>query len=675
MVKTLTRKFKVETIWPELINKRVQQIDSHLKEIQFFNQGGSLLAKGSLKRQVKYIDSGGKIRKTEDKLQFEVIIGPALSEPLPYLTPELKSDYFIFQPRRLGENHALLEQGFTLVIKELEITAGAASPFTILTDQIISKGKGENFYSFQTNLKRDSRPKKFNGKLVFERSKPPVVTGTITGVIVYRNSHQILKEQEVSHSFSFLIDSVPKETEGELIINGTIIEVDWILPSGGQGWMAELKFDYCWSLSTRKELIVLGWTERDGHSNPRIRANLLIKEERLQFPKSIRIENDQMGPFEVEPEIKLLDWRRIGSGLLINAKLNYDLFLPDATGMEKYRSVFFETEELVEGFFDNIDDHDLTLILEPKLTIGKRTYNGTSFLIDNILGLTAKLYQPRVICLAQENNLTEISGLTPLSEKKLPLLSEAMLNLGHPPRRIIQVRNRLLQTNPSIKKGWFNLSGVMEVAVIYHDHYNQYREEYFRLIFQKSYCWEGINDTDEYQIDLDSKLEYDSYQLESNQLLYKYLWGFSASIFHKQCLKVAVSSVNASIPKLEASQLPLQQSVQELTIQGEVPLKFGNPREIAVGRGIITEFNWRNALNAVFVEGKIKGEIEYWDEDGFLRREIVDFSFWRFLTKAKLIEEDAVLVPTLRRFNYYPLRPWPWLKGTVRYEVHIEINI
>lgn len=673
MVKTLTSKFKVETVWPELINKRIQQIDSRLKEIQFFNQGDSLLAKGSLRRQVKYEDSSGRLRKTEDKLQFEVIIGAALPEPLPYFSPELKSDYFIFQPRRLGENHASLEQGFILTVTEFEADIEDPGAYTILASEIVGKGKEETVYCFPLDLKRDCRPKAFNGNLIFERGKPPVITGTISGVITYRNSRQILKELEVNHSFSVLPDSAPKGSGGELIATGIISGVDWIPPSGGQGWLAEFKLDYNWNLSVNKELTVLGKTEPFPSASG-IKAKLLIGEQQLQFTKSFKAESDNDERIEAESEIQLLTWRRLGSGLLISAVLNFGLFQPDVTGMEKYRVLNFDIEELTEGFFDDINSPDLTLELEPKNTIVKTITDGSWIVIDSIVDINVKVYQPRLIYLTQENTVTEINGLIPATEQSFALLNETMLDFGHPPQRIIKVCNRLLQTNPSTKKGWLNLSGITELEVIYLDRQNQYREENFRLFFQKSFCWEGIKANSEYQIDLSSTLEYDSYRIQGNRFFYKYLWNFSAAAFVKQTVKVGVSPGKRHITPLDTLTLPIPITIEELSFKGEIPLNFGNPKEISSGRGLITEFNWRNALNAVLVEGKIKGEIEYWDESGFLRRETVSFSFWRFLTQSQFGAAGSILVPTLRRFNYVPLKPWPWGRGAVSYEVEIEIT-
>ncbi len=675
MVKTLTSKFKVETAWPELVNKRIQQIDTHLKEIQFLNQGGSLLAKGSLKRQVKYIDSDGKFRKTEDKLQFEVIIGAAVPEPLPFFTPELRSDYFIFQPRQLGEDQASLEQGFTLIISQYEVVNQETCPFTILTDLVTGKGKGETLYTLPVNLKKDTQPKKFIGTIEFDRCKPPIITGRIIGAIIYRNSHHILKEQEINGSFSFLIDPALKGIDGELIVNGAIIAIDWLFLSRGESWLMDIKLDYNWESVVREELTVWGRVASVGHSELKIKVDLLVKEEPLQFPKSFRVEEDEAGPFEVEPEIKLLNWKRIGCTLLISAVLHFHLYIPDNSGMEKYRTLTFETEELVEGFFERVDEQlNLILDLDSNLGLEKIIYAGPFFLIEAILRLKVKLYQPQVIALIPQNAATEIIGLVPVAEGNFPLLSETQLNLAYPLGKIIKIQQRLSQINSTIKKGLLNLNGASDATVAYLDRQNRYHEESFSLIFQKSYFWEGVKGDGVYKIDLDSKLEHDSFKLENNRLLYKYLWNFTASAYIKRIVKVAISSVKNSTTTSGVFQTKPQNISQEISIQGEIPLQFGNPREIAASRALIAEFSWRNALNAVLVEGRINSEIEYWDEDGFLRRERVEFPFWAFLNRPKFTGVEPILTPRLRRLEYFPLKTWPWRKGSVRYEVEIEIN-
>lgn len=674
MVKTLTSKFKVETVWPELVNKRIHQIDSYLKEIQFLNQDGSLLAKGSFKRQIKYVDPNGKFRKTEDRLQFEVVIGPELPEPLPFFTSELKADYYIFQPRRLGENHALLEQGFTLIVNELEAINQPYRPFTILTDLVTAKGKGETVCSLPVNLKRDFKPKRFDGGLVFDRVKPPVVTGKVFGVVVYRNSHNILKEQEVNLSFSFLINAGPKASTGELVVNGSIAAVDWVLPSCGQGWKMELKLNYDWELVVCQEVTVFGEAGSTTHSGPMIKADVLVKEEFFQFPQIFKVEGE-VGPFEVEPEIKRFNWKRIGSALSISAGISYELYLPDASGIEKNRTLYFECEELVEYFFKNFENiPDFDLKCKPNLDLQKIVYEQGSFLIEAILRVTVKMYRTQVVSLAQDNATTEINGLVPVSESNFAFLAENRLNLSHPPLKIVKVRNELSRIDPTLKKGWLNLYGLSEVTVVYLDRLKQYREETFRLNFYKNYYWDVVKDDQDYQIDLRPKLEYDSFKLEGNQLLYKYLWDFFITASIKRRVLAAVVGTEKSQSPMTSLELKPDNAVEEFTIQGEVTLEFSNAREIATSRALITEFNWRKALNAILVEGRINGEVEYWDGEGYLRKEKLELEFWTFLNQPQPIEGGSILVPRLRSFRYSPLNPWPWRKGALHYEMDIEIN-
>lgn len=675
MVKTLASKFKVETVWPELVNKRIHQIDSHLKEIQFLNQGGSLVAKGSFKRQVKYIDSSGKFRKTEDKLQFEVVMGAEFPEPLPFFTPELKTDYFIFQPRRLGEDQALLEQGFTLIINEVEAINQQSRPVMILTDIIAAKGKGETVSSLQLNLKRDSRPKKFNGVIAFDRVKPPVVTGKITGIVIYSNSHNILKEQELNCSFSFLINPDEKASEGELVVNGTITEVGWVPPTYGQGWKIELKLNYEWELVIRQELPVCEGADGAVDYNPKIKADLLLKEEHFLFPQVLKAEGIiGAGPFEIESQIKRINWKPVGSGLSISAVLSFDLYLPDASGIEKLQTFDFAIEELVENFFVNFGDwRKLTLICEPILDFQKANYNQAVFTIEAALKVNVKTYQSRVISLPRDNAGTEIIGLALVAENSFAFLSETKFKLSHPLWRTIEVRNQLSQINSSLKKGWLNLYGLSEVAVVYLDRYHQYREETFSLSFHKNNYWEAVNDDQTYQVDLSPRLEFDTFKNEGDSLLYKYLWNFQAVAFVKRRISVAVSKEIQS-PNFQVSRPIPKSHLEELSIEGEVRLELGNPREIATSRALITEFSWRNALNAILVEGRIDGEIEYWDSEGFLRREKLEFPFWTFVNQQRAVDQESVLVPRLRRLSCFPLDPWPWRKGAIRYEIQIEIN-
>ena len=115
-----TKHFKVQTLWPSLVNKQIQQIETFLKEIHFSNLTGTLVAKGQIKRKIQYLDLDGRIRKAEDRILFEVALGDLLLEPVPLLHSDLKQEYYLFQPRQLGENQAILEQGFNLSVWENE---------------------------------------------------------------------------------------------------------------------------------------------------------------------------------------------------------------------------------------------------------------------------------------------------------------------------------------------------------------------------------------------------------------------------------------------------------------------------------------------------------------------------------------------------------------------------
>ncbi len=72
MLTTFSTSFKVATFWPELVNKKIQMVESYLKEVQYTLRDGSLIAWGTVKRQVRYLEFDGRARKVEDRIQFEV---------------------------------------------------------------------------------------------------------------------------------------------------------------------------------------------------------------------------------------------------------------------------------------------------------------------------------------------------------------------------------------------------------------------------------------------------------------------------------------------------------------------------------------------------------------------------------------------------------------------------
>ena len=133
-------------------------------------------------------------------------------------------------------------------------------------------------------------------------------------------------------------------------------------PTGGQGWIAELKLNYHWNLVIDKEITVLGRVERYNQTEPMIKADLLIKEECLRFPRVLRWKESKK-----QARLKWFDQKWIGKNrleLLISATLNFDLFSPDISGIEKYRTIPWKSR--VNGGFDK--DHCLDLPQAAKIS-------------------------------------------------------------------------------------------------------------------------------------------------------------------------------------------------------------------------------------------------------------------------------------------------------------------
>ena len=92
-------------------------------------------------------------------------------------------------------------------------------------------------------------------------------------------------------------------------------------------------------------------------------------------------------------------------------------------------------------------------------------------------------------------------------------------------------------------------------------------------------------------------------------------------------------------------------------------------------RTYLSEFNFRNEADAVVVEGSFTGELEYWDDVGYLRKETVHFPFWRLMeNKSGGPLKNLNLIPQLRRYSYSPVGTKPWEKGCVRIFIELELK-
>lgn len=686
MFHTRTSRFKVETSWQELVNRRIQKIEIDLKEITLFNRAGFLLAKGAFRREVIYNEFDGRFRRVEDRVQFEVVVGEELPEPFPMLKSELKQDYYIFQPRQIGDNQAVLEQGFSLTVLEVEAEAPPERSETIIADCIVNRGSSGQLVQVRLGLKeRFLHYQDFQGTIEFEPVSRNLISGKIQGILEYSAADHCLKTQVIEEKVSWLWNDIPIEEEGmQYIINGTVNGSPVLINTNGI-WQLELKIDYSWILIKRKDLpcVLASHVEVLPSLGHKVKTEVLLEERELRLAKSYDFLADGMIPAEVNVTVMERNDRFGKKGLLLESLLKIEAYGRSADGLEIYRQWEAAYSELIEGY-DYFKQNEW-IRLDAKLQIRDIRFEvtGCSIKVNLVLHYQLRIYQSKVINGIEDPKngvLVLIPELVDL--KNFSVMKETMFHLRRKPLKIDGIQANVMHLNPCVKQGRFQVAGDLEVTVGYCHASGKSYQEVYTVPFLESFLWEKTGA--DWDIMLNAVIEFDTYQLNGMNVLYKYLLHFDVSFYRKselmlKILQPAEIQTSQALNLVKGPELPspvLGEEIQ-LIVEQEMPLQFGTPREISRKKSYISSFDYRDAANALLAEGVFETDLEYWDQDGFLRKERLDMPFWKFVPYSSNQFQELSrlqLFPEILHTSVIPVNAWPWQKGTVKISVEIVLK-
>jgi hypothetical protein len=685
MTADYTSSFTVSTDWPELVNKKIKTIDSSLKEFVILNHHEMLVVNGVIEREIRYQEFDGRARKSEDKIQFEAILGASLPEPLPTFEAELRSINFVFQPRRLGVDRAVLNQQFSLLvtIKSTEHPANISGDISVLADIIESSGKNDQIIRIELPMiSAGNKPKQFEGTVRFDEAPaPPVIGGSITGNLLIRMNDSSIQELELCHTFNFLTALPEPSGQQHLKILGEIGDVVWIPSNGYSHWIMELKITYNWQYLCRKEITCMEIRQSNDQSQPQYKLPVFIGE----LERHLATEAEFTELIGENPEIKLesssVTTQITKRGLLVTARVLVGIY--SVSGAQE----IYGQQEIV---MDELISSDLTagrdpsdLFLKDRLIpqVIKLTRQNFKVLVIAGFKYCCRLYRSQLVSLSGGNESDPLVSCACLvNQISFSLAGEEMLRLRGNPQIVKAVRTSIHNVSVEPRDGWLIAGGELMVPVSYIDNENRFREDVFKIIFQKSILCQGILRAS--QIDLTPRLEYDSFTLNESGLCYRYFIKLEAKLFSETAVRVDTRLRISSGPsKPEEDTRPPAaigtggRSAMRLAMEEDISLKLGSPKEITTGRTYIEQFSCRRAMNALFVEGKLGGEVEYWDEDGYLRQETINYPFWRFvqLKADGLFPDPSSYWPEIRNYSFLPVRSWPWRHGALKLKVEIEL--
>lgn len=687
MFPTRTSRFKVETSWQELVNRRIQKITIDLKEITLANRSGFLLAKGAFRREITYAEFDGRLRRVEDRVQFEVVVGEELPEPLPLLKTELRQDYYIFQPRQIGDNQAILEQGFSLTVQEVEVDDAPEHIETIIADCIVEQGESSRLVQLAVEIDESSvQYHDFHGTIRFEPVNQNLLSGKVEGVLEYITESHQLKTQVVAGQVSWLWENSVEGKNLEYMVTGSVVG-NPALVKLDNCWQLELRVDYRWMLLKKEDLPCVipshAATELPSPEH-KIKAEVLLDHQEIRLPKSYDLPVEEMIPSEVNVSVIERNDRFGKKGLLLESLLRIEVYGRSPDGLEIYRHWEVGSAELCEGYesFQRREGVRLDTGLQLQEIHFERTAGGLR--VNLILNYEIKLYHSKVIDSMEDPKNGRLVLIPELADfKSFSLMKETKVHLRRKPLQISSVQGELIHLNPSVKQGWFHISGDLELTVSYHHISGKSYQEIFSVPVSESFLWDPKGEGD-WEIEIKPAIEYDTYHLETMNIIYKFLLHLDVGFYQKRELKIKALPPAAGRPpqSIDSAKRPdalCCDAADELylVMEKEVPLVFGIAREISQKRASIVKFDYKDALNAILAEGVLETDLEYWDENGFLRQERLNTPFWKFIPYSSRSVPDLSrlrLFPEIQRTTVIPVNAWPWHKGMVKITVELVLK-
>ncbi len=704
-------RFRITTIWPELVNKRITAVDIQLRESQYTNRENQLLVNGIIQRRISYLEYDGRSRKTEDRLQFEIIVNNIES----YIGPdpfeiELQQDYFIFQPRRIGENQAVFEHGFGVIISRrkndgaIDVTSDTLVP--MLAQIIREQGEGAVTLSQPVSFaKLGVEPLGFQGEICFNSNlkELPLISGMLKSRITFINQDKTLAEMKMETPFHFILKIPPLNDAGKFQIQGSIIDWVWLFDINLQMWRLECKLDYQWRIIEAKEVICITSPQTVTPNCLLIEAPLRLTELNARLTKSISL---PMGNMRTVAELKLIRQKCCitahRKGILAEFELDLEIYAVDEQGREAYLRHPVTWEEVITANFNRVSPEKILPVLKKnRIQLIHFLFEDAILQIDMRIDLQISFYQNQLLKISESNDsATLILGKVVKDQKDFSLLRNAILQLRSKPVLIQRLTVRNITVESQSRQGWLHVSGQMELGVAYLDEKRCLREDTFPVFLRENFLWDKLKTSDEVKIK--SRLEHDSYALHTRdplKLNYRFLLSLIAEGTDERVIKVNISSnpadmgpgdlhlsnrfLELSAKKPLLDRLPAdcwiaddnRCSMRRFDVEADIPLILGRAQDIENGRFIIGNFSYRNESGLVLVEGNLDGELDYWDSEGYFRTEPVSCEFWKcFRHDCGLARKDAQIIPKLHQLRFIAVKTAFWRKGRVKIIFQVELQ-
>ncbi|HBE77405.1 MAG TPA: hypothetical protein DDW65_06425, partial [Firmicutes bacterium] len=542
------------------------------------------------------------------------------------------------------------------------------------------------------------RPKEFKGTIRFIDFRDfPFVTAQVAGNITFQaqnqTAEQLLQQREICENLSLWIKAPALGPDQILFMDGTISDAQWDfetvkeaeLEKQTECWVMELKVDYRWRLLITKELTCPESCTEPGSRVESIQSRLLQEHHIFTFSKILAIDFREFSQdIQLELEQVTYEHKLSKKGLLLSAKLTWGIIFINSDGVEEYRMYHTDFDELFPGYPEMAWDSNQNIITD-HLTVRLQKFLRNRAQLELIIfgQYDAKIYQSKITPVLVDQKSAELIFAKTLVDKiTFSFGAEKGLQLKYQFLRITGIKAKLLNLDAQPHRGWLRVSGILDVAISYFDRRRVLREDVFQIDVSNDYIWDKL--ISKMKIVISDSSNYDNYCIINGGLVYRYLITISAAAFEEKILRVA--TVNRQAKETEVFTTndlaeepveaisPAELDLEKLGVEGEVLLAKGNAREIGTGRVWLSGFDYHYSQKAILIKGNLSGELEYWDEQRFLQKVLIDLPFWRFIQNTSGEPGRFRLNPEIKNCNYSPIKGSLWRKGSIKIDCELDLN-
>ncbi len=659
MVAACTSSFKIITVRPELAGRRILMIHALLQEINYNLQAGRLQATGIIAREIRYQTEQG-VRRTVDRLQFALQLGECLELPSEGWRTFLKQDYFLWSMETEFKETALLEQGFTLELREqLPVVESRSVELT----EIVATGTESFLLEFSLTLPRDAKPEELRGEVLLAADKRlPFFTGELRGVLRYCNAESVLEEVNFSREFTTQLAKNLWQDETCWRIQGAIAESVWIPECNGQDWLITVKLNYQWWL-LREQTFCCPVAKPDGSESLMVQTLCLLKHGNWESLQTLVVDFVAPPTAEVSLSVQQQSTRLTRNGLLVSSELLVTTYLI-RDGREVLAEFPVAFEELIPQLNGVSLENNQVVLLELQPCLQNFTWRDGRLELMVLCNYQFQIKKRELVCLSvSESSPVEVLVKTVGEVREFSLMKTETLQLAQLPERIISLQSKLLNYQSKAYQGWLAVQGRLEVLVNYATQESEYREEIFCFFFQANFVWEEL--LPEVELELAGLLEYDRYQQQGKSLNYQALLSFRGHFLLERQVKLALSNRMPLIKVNERSDLGYS-----ICLEQQLKLTGGKLFELVEQQATVAELSWERSGEILWMRGVVLGQLEYWNQQGYLCTESFSHTFQKSLPA---LAEELNWSAWVKELKLLPLKQLLWQKE--RFLLQLELAL